>query len=132
MLEFYTDAYDGPKQFRLLCEEGLRVGEGREWYRKMTLDFSNTFSVIVFVFFFRVLKYFLCHRFCPLYNTVLKTQISSLSRQNETEIVILCKKVTTISQKNEYCFQVNYFVENKIRQGGKGIPVAEILKGMGT
>jgi hypothetical protein len=98
----------------------------------MTLDFSNTFSVIVFVFFFRVLKYFLCHRFCLLYNTVLKTQISSLSRQNETEIVILCKKVTTISQKNEYCFQVNYFVENKIRQGGKGIPVAEILKGMGT
>jgi len=42
--------------------EELHVGEGRERYRKMTLDFSNTFSVIVFVFFFRVLKYFLCFK----------------------------------------------------------------------
>jgi len=86
----------------------------------MTLDFSNTFSVIVFVFFFRVLKYFLCHRFCLLYNTVLKTQISSLSRQNETEIVILCKKVTTICRKWILLSSEIFLLKIKLDRVGKG------------
>ncbi len=68
LLEFYTDAYDGPKQFRLLC--GLLqfytyAYDGPKQFRLLQ-GFQNwgrvTFSVIVFVFFFRVLKYFLCFK----------------------------------------------------------------------